>query len=266
MIVGLIGAGNMAKALARGWTLTDTGPDGLAFSDVDEPRARAAAEELGGKAISSRELAESADLVVLCVKPGALRAVAEDTRVAVGERGTPVASILGATRIAAIEEAFGPGTAVLRFMPNVAAQVRMGTFGYARGSAVDDAVERDVLDLFGILGEVIAVDEDLMDAATAINGCGPAFMALVVEALVDAAVKEGLSAPTATALAVGTMAGSAELLKSRDGDTISVKREVTSPGGVTAAGLAALEAHGLRAAFTAAVDAVVRKAEAAQRR
>lgn len=265
MIVGLIGAGNMARALARGWTLTDTGPDELLFSDVDRPRARAAAEEFGGKELPSRELAEAADLVVLCVKPGSLGAVAEEMRVPVSERGVPVASILGATSVAAVEEAFGPGTAVLRFMPNVAAQVRMGTFCYAGGSAVDGGVERDVLDLFGLLGEVVRVEEPLIDAATAISGCGPAFMALVVEALVDAGVKEGLTAAQATVLAVGTMAGSAELLRSRGGDTVSVKREVTSPGGSTAAGLAALEAHGLRAAFAAAVEAVVRKAAEAQR-
>ena len=91
---------------------------------------------------------------MLCVKPGGLRAVAEEARVPVSERGVPVASILGATSVAAVEEAFGPGTAVLRFMPNVAAQVRMGTFCYAGGSVGRRGVERDVLDLFGLLGEV----------------------------------------------------------------------------------------------------------------
>jgi pyrroline-5-carboxylate reductase len=254
----------MARALARGWT--ETGPDDLLFSDVDPGRARAAAEDFGGKAVSSRELADSADLIVLAVKPTSLKAVAEEVRVTVSERGVPVASILGATSVARVEEAFGPGTAVLRFMPNVAAGVRHGTFCYAPGSDVDPGVERDVLDLFGLLGDIVPIDEPLMDAATAISGCGPAFFALVVESLVDAGVKEGLSAPEATALAVGTMAGTAELLGSRAGDTVSVKREVASPGGTTAAGLAALERHGLRAALAAAVEEVVRRAAEAQAR
>jgi pyrroline-5-carboxylate reductase len=264
VIVGLIGAGNMSRALARGWAAAESGPDDLLVSDVDVPRSRSLAEEVGGKQLSSRELAEGADLLVLCVKPGALDAVAQDVRVTVSDRALPVASILGATTTRRVEEAFGPGTPVLRFMPNVAAEVRMGTFCYAPGASVDERLERDVLDLFGLLGEIVPVDERLMDAATAISGCGPAFLALVVEALVDAGVKEGLTAPQATDLAIATMAGTAELLRARGGDTGAVKRTVTSPGGVTAVGLAALEEHGLRAALAAAVDAVVEKAEAAR--
>jgi pyrroline-5-carboxylate reductase len=261
VIVGLIGAGNMGLALARGWSAAEAGPDDLLVSDLDESRARSAADELGGNPVSNQELAETADLVVLAMKPGGLRAVAEDIRVTSSERGTPVASILGATGIAALREAFGPGTPVMRFMPNVAAEVRTATFCYAGGSEVDERVERDVLDLFGLLGEVVPVEERLMDAATAISGCGPAFFALVVEALVDGGVKEGLPAGQAAELAVSTMAGTAELLRRRSGDTVSVRRAVTSPGGVTAAGLAALEDRGARAAFAAAVHAVVERAE-----
>jgi pyrroline-5-carboxylate reductase len=182
----------------------------------------------------------------------------------VSDRDLPVASILGATPIARLEEAFGPGTTILRFMPNMAAEARAGTFCYAGGTEVDAGVEQDVLDLFGLLGEVVRVDERLFDAATAISGCGPAFLALVVEALVDAGVREGLTAAQASELAIGVMAGTAELLRRRAGDTVSVRRAVASPGGVTAAGLAALEEHGVRAAFGAAVEAVVEKAHAAQ--
>jgi pyrroline-5-carboxylate reductase len=264
VIVGLIGAGNMARALAEGWTVADAGPDQILFSDALPERARSAAEQVGGKAMSSKELAESADLIVLAVKPGALMAVAEDVRVTVSDRGLPVVSILGATPIERIEAAFGPGTTILRFMPNVAAEVRRGTFCYAGGPGLDARVERDVLDLFGLLGEVVPVEERLMDVATAISGCGPAFMSLVVEALVDAGVKAGLEAGQASELAIGTMAGTAELLRRRGGDTTSVKRQVASPGGTTAAGLAALEEQGLRSAFHAAVDAVVARAAATQ--
>jgi pyrroline-5-carboxylate reductase len=264
VIVGLIGAGNMGLALARGWSAAQAGPDDLLLSDLDAARARGAAEELGGKAVSNRELAESADLAVLSMKPGSLTAVAEEIRVTVSDRKLPIASILGATSIARVLDAFGPGTTVLRFMPNVAAEARSGTFCYAGGAHVDPGLEQDVLDLFGLLGEVIRVDEQLIDAATAISGCGPAFLALVVEALVDAGVREGLSASQATELAVGTLAGTAELLRRRGGDTVSVKRAVASPGGVTAAGLAALEDRGLRAALNAGVEAVVQKARAAQ--
>ena len=265
MIVGLVGAGNMAAALARGWSSGETGPDQLLFSDVDGERARALAEETRGKAVgSNRELAESADVVVLATKPAALAGVAEDMRVTVADRGVPVVSILGATPLAAVEQAFGPGTAVLRFMPNVAAEVRAGTFCYVAGEALDERTERSLLDLFGLLGELVPIEERLMDAATAISGCGPAFFALVAESLIDAGVKEGLDARQAARLAMTTMGGTAELMRRRGGDPVALRRAVTSPGGVTAAGLSALEGYGVRAAFDAAVEAVVRKAEAAR--
>jgi pyrroline-5-carboxylate reductase len=264
VIVGLIGVGNMGMALARGWSAAEAGPDEFLLSDLDAARAKAAAEEIGGKAVTTRELAETADLVVLSMKPAGLTAVAEEIRVTLSERNVPVASILGATTVARIEEAFGPGTTILRFMPNVAAEVRLGTFCYAGGKGVDPTLERDLLDLFGLLGEVVPVEERLFDAATAISGCGPAFFALTVEALVDAGVKQGLSAAQAGELALATMAGTAELLRRHSGDTVSLKRAVASPGGVTAAGLAALEEHGLRAALAAAVEAVVERADELQ--
>ena len=264
MIVGLIGVGNMGMALARGWSAAEAGPDDFLLSDLDAARAKAAAEEIGAKAVSSSELAETADLVVLSMKPAGLTGVAEAIRVSVSDRNIPVASILGATSIAQIEQAFGPGTPILRFMPNVAAEVRLGTFCYAGASGIDDRLERDLLDLFGLLGEVVSVDERLFDAATAISGCGPAFFALVVESLVDAGVAQGLSASQAGELALSTMAGTAELMRHHSGDTVSIKRAVTSPGGVTAAGLAALEEYGLRAALAAAVDAVVDRADELQ--
>jgi pyrroline-5-carboxylate reductase len=133
------------------------------------------------------------------------------------------------------------------------------------GEHLDPRTERDLLDLFGLLGQLVPVEERLMEAATAISGCGPAFFALVVEALTDAGVREGLPAPTAEQLAVATMQGTAELLRERGGNPVAVRRSVTSPGGVTAAGVAALEQDGVRAAFGNAVRAVVTRAEAAAR-
>jgi pyrroline-5-carboxylate reductase len=261
VILGLIGAGNMAAALAEGWAMSEAGPDQIMFSDVDQARASALADKVGGhRAGSNRELAESADVVVLAVKPDALDSVAKDIRVTVSERRLPVASILAATSIATLEKALGPGTPILRFMPNVAAEARAGTFCYAAGGSLDQQTERSLLDLFGLLGDLVPVREPLMDAATAISGCGPAFFAVVVEALVDAGIRQGLGERQATELAISTMGGTAELLRRREGDAVGLRHSVTSPGGTTAAGLAALEDRGLRAAFDAAVEAVVERA------
>ncbi len=252
----------MAAALALGWSAAETGPDRILVTDLDSERARALADRSGASTVgSARALAEAADVIVLATKPAALEAVAEQTRVAVHDGDMPVISILGGVTTTQIEQAYGSGTGVLRFMPNVAAEVRAGTFCYCSGSALDERTTRAILDLFGLLGELVPVEERLMDAATAISGCGPAFFALVVESLTDAGVREGLDARLAARLARTTMAGTAELMRHRD--PVALRRAVTSPGGVTAAGVARLEEYRVRAAFGAAVESVVDRSRAA---
>jgi pyrroline-5-carboxylate reductase len=246
MRIGLIGAGNMASALARGFG------DPVLVADVDHARAEALARELGGEAPGSNAyVADAADAVVLCHKPAQLSAVAEEIR----DRAKAVVSILGGTPIADVEAAY-PGLPVYRFMPNIAAEVGQGVFCYAPGTRAADGPERAVLELFGRIGTVIPTPEALIDAATAIMGCGPAFFALAVEALVDAGVRHGLQPEAAATMAVETMAGTASSLRAGELDTLALRRRVTSPGGSTARGLAALERGGLRAAFADAVDAV----------
>lgn len=245
MRVGLIGAGNMARALARGWG------DPVLCSDAGSGRARALADELGGEAASNVEVAGRADLVVLCHKPAQLAEVAEE----ISGRVKAVASALAATPTARLQQAY-PGVPVLRVMPNTPVAVRRGVSCYAPGPGVDGALERDVVALFEQLGTVIKLPEPLIDIATAVSGVGPAYEALLVEAQVDAAIRCGLPADVAARLIVETIAGTAALLAARDHDTLAVRREVTSPGGGTARGLAALERAGVRAAFSDAIDAL----------
>lgn len=248
MRIGLIGAGNMATALARGWG------EPVLVADVDHGRAQLLAEQVGGEAPGSNAyVADQSDAVVLCHKPAQLGEVAEEIR----ERAKVVISILGGTRIEDIEAAY-PGLPVYRFMPNIPAEVGHGVFCYAPGTLASEGPEQDVLDLFGRIGTVVKLAEPLIEPATALMGCGPAFFALVVEALVDAGVRHGMTADDAGRLAVETMAGTAAVLREHGDDTAGLKRRVTSPGGSTARGLAALERGGLRAAFSDAVDAVLR--------
>jgi pyrroline-5-carboxylate reductase len=247
MRVGLIGAGNMARAIARGWG------DPVLCSDSGSGRARALADELGGEAVSSNaELARRSDLVVLCHKPTQLAAVAAE----VAPHVRAVASVLGATPLASLAAAY-PGVPVFRLMPNTPVEVRRGLVCFAAAEGVDESLARSVIELFGRLGRVITLPETQIDAATAVMGVGPAYQALLAEAQIDAAVRHGLRATLAASLVVETMAGTAELLAARDYDTLAVRREVTSPGGSTARGLRALEAGGVRAAFQEAIDAVV---------
>jgi pyrroline-5-carboxylate reductase len=247
MKLGFIGAGNMASALARG-----IGEPALVF-DVDRGRAEALAAATGGEvAGSNAELAERAGAIVLCHKPPQLEAVAGE----VGGRAKAVVSILGGTALEKVEGAY-PDTPVFRFMPSIPVEVRRGVLCYAPGSLAQDGPEGDVLELFGRAGTVVRLPEHLIDPATALMSCGPAFLALVVESLVDAGVRQGLTTDQAALMTVETMAGTAAVLSEHDRDAAALRRRVTSPGGMTARGLAALERAGVRAAFDDAVEAVV---------
>jgi pyrroline-5-carboxylate reductase len=247
MRVGLIGAGNMARAMARGWG------EPVLCSDSGSGRAAALAAELGGEAFSSNvEVAARADLVVLCHKPAQLDMVAAE----LAGHTKAVASVLGATPISALSAAY-PGTPVFRLMPNTPVAVRRGVVCYAAAPEVDPALEASVISLFERLGTVVRIPEAQIGAATAVMGVGPAYQALVAEAQVDAAVRHGLSAGLAGQLVAETMAGTAALLSARGYDTLAIRREVTSPGGGTARGLEALERGGLRSAFQSAIDAVM---------
>jgi pyrroline-5-carboxylate reductase len=246
MRIGLIGAGNMATALARGWG------EPVLVSDVDNARAQGLADELGGEAPGSNAyVADAADAVVLCHKPAQLGEVAEEIR----DRAKVVVSILGGVPIADVEAAY-PDKPVYRFMPNIPAETGHGVFAYAPGSVAGPA--EDVVAKFGEIGTVVPTPEPLIDSAMAVMSCSPAWFALVVEALVDAGVRNGLQPADASRMAVEAMAGTAAVLRENDHDTLALRRRVTSPGGSTARGLAALERGGVRSAFSDAVDAVVR--------
>jgi pyrroline-5-carboxylate reductase len=247
MQVGLIGAGNMARALARGWG------DPVLCCDAGSGRAQALAQELGGEAVDGpAAVAERADLVVLCHKPAQLDSVASE----VAPSGKPIASVLGGVTISALQSAY-PGVDVFRLMPNTPVEVRRGVTCISVAPDVDAELEAEVVKLFSRTGIVAPIEERLLGAATAAMGVAPAYMALVAEAQVDAAVRYGLKPALASQLVVETMSGTAALLESRGYDTLAVRREVASPGGSTARGLAALERAGVRAAFQDAADAVL---------
>lgn len=249
MQIGLIGCGNMARALARGWGRP------LLCADPIAERARSLAEEVGGEALAGNaEVAQRADLVVLCHKPAQLAMVAEE----VAPHARAVASILAATPLAALQDAY-PGRPVYRFIPSLPVEVRQGAVvqSAAVGDQGDSELDGDVSELFAQLGTLVVLDDSLLDVAMGLMSCGPAYVALVAEAQIDAGVRRGIPAGQGAELVVQTLAGTAELLRRRGNDTMSVRREVASPGGVTARGLAVLERGGLRSAFSDAMDAVL---------
>jgi pyrroline-5-carboxylate reductase len=239
MIIGFCGAGSMAAAMARGLTGE---VEGMLFTDAGSGCAAELAGEVGGEALASNtELAQRADVVVLAVKPAMLDEAAAELGAA-----KTIVSLLGATSLQTVEDAF-PGAEVLRVMPNVAVEVRRGVL------CVAGAASAELRALLDRLGRVVELPDAELDAATAVMGCSPAYLALAVEAIADAGAADGLEPALARELVVETAAGTAELLRTRP--PADVRKAVASPGGSTEAGLEALEREGAREAFAAAVRA-----------
>jgi pyrroline-5-carboxylate reductase len=239
MVIGFVGSGNMARALALGF-----GEPAL-FTDHGSGRAGGLAALVGGEAVATNaQLAARADLVVLAHKPAQLEAVARELGAT-----SAVLSLLGRVTVEQLQSAY-PGATVVRAMPNTASAIRQGV------TCVCGAELAEVEALLARVGTVVRLEERLMDAATAVSGVAPAYVALVAEAWVDAAVAQGIPAAQAALLVGASLAGAAALLQSREMDTLGVRREVTSPGGMTARGLRVLEQAGLRSAFADAAAAV----------
>jgi pyrroline-5-carboxylate reductase len=150
-----------------------------------------------------------------------------------------------------------PDRSVYRFLPSTPVELRQGVVIQAADATGDAQMDAAVRDLFAELGVLIEVDDKLVDVAMGLMSNAPAYVALLAEAQVDAGVRHGLPPDKAAEMVVQTFAGTAALLRARGNDTLAVRREVTSPGGSTARGLAALERAGVRAAFQDALDAVL---------
>jgi pyrroline-5-carboxylate reductase len=239
MIVGFVGSGSMAAAMARGWVGEF---EQMLFSDSGSGRAQELAGSLGGEAVSNVEIGRRADLVVLAVKPNRLNDVAPE----LGE-ANEVVSVLAITTLDQLRAALPAAEHVLRVMPNVGVEVRKGVL-CAAGSASDWSWGK-----LAVLGRMVEIAEGDFDAATAVMSCSPAYLALAAEAIAAAGVKDGLDPDLARELVADTAVGTAELL--RHHEPAEICKAVASPGGATEAGLEALEREGARRAFAAAVEA-----------
>jgi pyrroline-5-carboxylate reductase len=236
----------MASALARGIG------EPVLVHDIDSAKAESLAAELGGQALASgAELAERADVVVLCHKPQQLAEVAAQ----ISPRA--IASILAATTTGQIEQAY-PDTPVYRFIPNIPAEVRQGVLCYVPGTLAAHGPEQEILELFGRAGTIIALDDEpLIEPAMALMSCAPAFMAFIAESFADAGTEHGLAPDDAMRMVVETMGGTAAYLGANGWDAEGLRTRVATPGGATERGLIRLEEEGLARVCRAAVDAVV---------
>lgn len=242
----------MAAAMARGWRLADPELD-LVFADAGSGRAGACADELGGtRADGLAGLAAECDLLILATKPASLETVAQELQDAAGI----IVSVLGGVTIERLQAAL-PGTPIMRAMPNVAVEVGHGVVCWSPGDRLTAPQAEHTAALLGRLGTAVELPERLLDPATAVIGCGPAYVAVLAEALTDAAIEHGFDSKTAARLVAATFAGTGTMLA--DHTSLQVRRAVASPGGVTAAGLAALEAQSPRGALADAVRAALER-------
>jgi len=260
--LGFIGAGNMARSLAGGLLKNGWAPEQLALSDPDANQRRGAEQALGLRTFAdNRELAAGAEVLVLAIKPQALKTVAQELAATVQMKKPLVVSIAAGIRVDDIERWLGGGLPIVRVMPNTAALVGSGASGLYANARVSAAQRDEAETILRAVGVAIWVEqEDLIDTVTAISGSGPAYFFLAMEALEKAAIRHGLDAKAARLLTLETAYGAAKMALEGGEEPAQLRRRVTSPGGTTEQAVKALEAGGIEQLFEAAVVAAIGRA------
>jgi pyrroline-5-carboxylate reductase len=280
--IAIIGGGHIGEALLSGLLRAGRQTKDLVVAEKDPARAKELAEKYSVQVSSVRDAAENAGYVIVAVKPGDVEAVVDQLAEAVSRADNDSVEQVFVTVAAGVTTAYyqsklPAGAPVIRVMPNAPMVVGGGVSAVAAGSFSTVEQLKDVVSIFDAVGGVLTVPEAQLDAVTALSGSGPAYFFLMVEALIDAGVAEGLSRSVATDLVSQTMAGSAAMLLESldrqqaegaaalgagiDTSPAQLRATVTSPGGTTAAGLRELERGGLRAAVANAVAAAKTRSE-----
>lgn len=253
--VAVLGGGVMGEALVVAALRTGLGVDEVVVSERSAARATEVSERHGVRASDPPGRAvRGADVVIVAVKPGDVGDVLTEIGPRL-ERGALVLSVAAGLPLAYLEARLPEGTAVVRAMPNTPAVVGQGATALSAGTAADDTHLARAEAVLAATGLVLRVPEKLLDAVTAISGSGPAYVFYLVDALAEAGVLLGLARPQALELAVATFRGAATLLTESGEHPVVLRERVSSPGGTTVAGLAALDAHGVRAGVLAAAEA-----------
>ncbi len=260
--IGFIGAGKMATALARGLCQSHrTEPSNILASDPLEAARITFAKETNAKTtVSNTDLLQFAKVIILAVKPqNAIEALNEIKKHFTKDH--LIISIAAGITISTIEKILPKGSRVIRAMPNAPAIVGCGACGFSLGKNASSEDSKLALELLSSVGIAMEVKEQLLDAVTGLSGSGPAYIYLVIEALIDGGVYAGLPRDIATKLATATVMGSAMMALETNLHTAQLKDMVTSPGGTTIEGIYELEKAAVRAAFIAAVKAATEKSK-----
>lgn len=263
MTIGCIGVGNMGGAVCTAICKKISGGSVL-VCDMDAAKTADFQQKYGCTPTDSRTLAAKADWILLGIKPQYMESVLAEfrdiltERTASGSRVVLVTMAAGLT-MAKIQEMAGCAVPVVRIMPNIPASVGQGMIMYACTEDVTEAEKAAFLEMLSPAGVLDSVPESMIDAGTAVSGCGPAFFCLIVEAMADAGVACGMSRQKALLYAAQAMLGTAAVLVETGKHPAVFKDEVTSPGGSTIAGVKAMEDAGVRAGMMEAVMAAYRR-------
>lgn len=263
--IGIIGAGAMGSALCKGLIASHAAPaNRVVVSDADAAHAQNLQKTLGVKVADTNvQVAKHADIILLAVKPYLVAAVLDEIHEALSRddsKPLPVLiSIAAGVPIAKIEARLKSPIPVIRAMPNTPALVNLGACAYCRGTHADAIHTAQAAEIFRSVGIAVEVPESLIDAVTGVSGSGPAYVYLIIEALVDGGVKVGLPRDIARQLAVQTVLGAAQMVLTTGMHPAQLKDMVTTPAGTTIAGLASLEQSGVRAALIDAVEAATKR-------
>lgn len=258
--IGMIGCGNMGGALARAMAKALDGT-GSRLLLADPVKAAELAAELSAAAVSNQDIAAQCDVIFLGVKPQMMAAMLADIAPVLAARADRfvLVTMAAGLSMARIGNMAGGTYPIIRIMPNTPAQVGAGMILYTTNPLVTPAETADFRLLLQHAGALDELPETLIDAGSAVSGCGPAFVCLMLEALADGGVACGLPRAKAMQYAAQTLKGTAELLLATGQHPGVLKDAVCSPGGSTIAGVQALEENGFRAAAMQAVAAAYRR-------
>ncbi|MCF8034645.1 MAG: pyrroline-5-carboxylate reductase [Desulfarculaceae bacterium] len=253
--IGLVGGGNMGSALLKGMLGSGLcGADQVVVAEKLEERAGQLRTDLGVSVVDACSGLGGLEVLILAVKPADMAGVAQAAAGCLTP-DTLVITLAAGVQRASVAEALPADQPLVRAMPNTPALIGHGITAICGGPGLAGEHLETARLIFGAVGPVVVVEEKLMDAVTAVSGSGPAYVFIIIEALSDAGVNQGLDRATSLALAAHTVAGAARLLIESGQHPGELKDMVTSPGGTTIAGLAELERGGLRAALYNAVEA-----------
>ena len=255
MKYGFIGCGNMGGAVAR--ALSKTTRDILVTDRSG--KAAALAAELGIQYGDNETVARQCDRIFLCVKPHMMADVLKPLQSILQARKPMLITMAAGLTVAQIEDFAGTALPVVRIMPNTPVAVGSGVIQYCHNGLVTEEMLADLLDDLRFAGRLDELEEKLIDAASALSGCGPAYTYIFLEALADGAVACGIPRAKALEYAAATLEGAARMYLETRTHPGALKDAVCSPGGSTIAGVKALEQHGFRGAVMDCVAAAYEK-------